>query len=539
MSSPRCRTVLSLIALALPGLALGDPLPAPGTTLPVRLAAARKRKAPAKPVPVAPAATVVATPASDAVPPVDAPTAQNAQNGQSAQSAQNASDLTEPRAAVTRDPSRAPDGPPLVAVFSGGDALVEETLVLDPGPAGIVAFPNAESLDPASFVATLGGRRVETTLLPPVDSLFSLLRTCVGRPVQLLPGGPDAPALPESGTLSVASDPPLVRIDADRTIAVRADRVVCPTAAEARWRMAFDLPARGAKTPLALRYRLGGFGWQARHRLVLAEGGGTARLATDAVIAVPAGTLMPDARLRVVEGDIPRAGGGPVYMAEKADARNAMMAAPAPVAESRSLDLLVFDLPGSRELAGPATLVLPLREPADVPLEDVLVFEVYRSPLAPAPDEPLAPRRHLRVLIDGSAALPGGIVEAGVLRRDGTWLPLGEVATPRIAAGRTADLPLGEVRDVVAVYRRPTLGVVTEGPFQREAGVTIDLENRRGSAARIELRQELGGPFELLGADPQPTERDGSSLTWKLVLERSQVQTIRFRVRMEPRIPRP
>ncbi len=433
-----------------------------------------------------------------------------------------------------------PDGS-FVTLLPGGDALVADDIDLPPGTGGRIAVPLPETLQFETARATLrgAGRALPIEFVPPIGGLGGWLQACVGKTVRLLPagGGSRSGELPREGRLIAAGDPALVEI-ADGITAVAAERLVCATDADGRFRLAVDLPDRTKADVLDLSYRLGGWSWQARHRLDLDAAGGTGRLSAAAVIQVPPGADLTRARLRLAEGDVPRAGGprpAPAYdMAEK----RVMAAAPMQaeeVAESSTYDLVLFDIPGTWDLRGPAQRSLPLRPSAAVQVEDVAVLRFFNTPHAPSLEDPVVPRRHLRFEAGKDVVLPSGVIEVGVRRADGTWAPLGEVATPRVPAGRKADVALGTLPDVVIFYRRPSLDVLPQGRFQREAVIEWEALNRRDGPTRLELRHELGGPYELLEASPAPAKKDGSAIAWDVPLAKGQKVTLRAKLRFDPR----
>ncbi len=428
----------------------------------------------------------------------------------------------------------------LVTVLPGGEGLVAETLDLpagDAGPFELVRPPTTvtESFDAALLPAETA---LSVVFAPPLDGLATLLARCTGQRV-LVQGGTDDPQAVAEGELVAAGgpdQPALVRRADGVVVPVRWDRVMCRAAGDGRWRLGVALPESKTARNVRLRYRVGGFAWQARHRLDVDEAGANARLALQAVVDVPFGARYDGAALRLAEGGMPR--GVPQPRPMMADKRMAAVgAAPEAIVEGEALDFILFDV-GTRDLAGPSRFTVPLRPPQKVAFEDALLLTIGGSPSGMPPDQPLAPVRHLRFVVPGDRPVPGGTFDVGVSKGDGTWVPLGEVATQRLAPGAKADLTLGEVRDLVARYRRPALETLPSGPFLREATVEVTLENRRPRAGLVEMRQEFWGPFEVLEAKPAPDARDGSSLTWRVGIDKGATKTVVYRVRFEPRPPR-
>ncbi|MBP7146739.1 MAG: hypothetical protein KBD01_04280 [Acidobacteria bacterium] len=419
-----------------------------------------------------------------------------------------------------------------VNVLPEQEAAIEELRPL-PGAAGSFELPGDILLDSLHAEWRPGGETIALSGAPPVRDLDGLLRACLGQRVDVLPAGSEGGAPEAESARLVGGDPQraLVRLPDQRLGAIPWWRVACATERSERWLFSAGAPAPGTAREVLLRYRQPGWSWHALHRLELREGLRQATLATEALIDVPAGVDLPQAQLAVTEGSVPRGGTQPVMMAK---ARMAESFAQAPAQETSAMDLVVFDLPGTQRLAGPRTLLLPLRPAASVGIEDLLVTRVPWAPAGGPDDQRVVPQRHVKFLVEGAKPLPAGSVEVGVRTAD-KWLLLGNIPTERVAPGDTADLALGEVRDLVVRWRRVELAPLTATPYRFEAGVEIDIENRRPLPASVELVQPMGGPYELIQADPAPDQRDGASATWKLGLDKNAVRTIRFRARVEPR----
>lgn len=439
-------------------------------------------------------------------------------------------------AAVTAPPA---DGP-LVTVLPNGEALVEETIAVQPR-GGRVDLPRPETLRPESVVATAGEDGTPLTVFfdPPVSGLHELLTRCVGETVRILPAGPQAEAsgLPQAGTLVAPGDPALVRLDTGEVVPVRAERLACRDDGDARTRLGVLVPEKAAG-PLRLRWAATGFGWQVRHRLDLDAEGGSGRLISTTVVALPPGTSFTGARLRLAEGDVPRVAGPQPGRAPRM-MKMEMAAAPAPdedamAAQSTSFDLVLFDVPGRWELTGPGRITLPLRPAAAVKPEDVLRLDLHRWS-GPSPEfEPLFPQRRLRFRVEGTAPLPAGVFDVGTRRADGSWLPLGEAPTARVASGKTAEVRLGEVRDVTIAYRTADLAELRDAKYLREAAFEVQVENHRDRPAIVELEHHLGS-YVLIDSSVPPHAKTGTSLVFRRTLAPGAKETLRWRAKVDPR----
>lgn len=439
------------------------------------------------------------------------------------------------------------DGRAAVTLLPGdGGAWIERTVPQDrrPGTAGELSLP--ATLDPGSLTITPVGETGALTLLmePPVAPYPGHLEACRGGRVTVLTSEDDSMpsrSVPAQFVQGGSGERAVVRLEDGRLMAVRADRVLCADGRDrpgARWWV--RLPDRPAGD-LSLVYRLEGWGWRGSHRLELSDGATEGRLRVEALVTVPAGVEHDAARVRLLAGDLPRVNGGgsPRPMLQKARtdvAYAAAESAAAPVSESRSQDLLIFDLDEPMDLRGPAVSRLPLRDPVDLAIEDVIRVEAPVPHRTGRDDErDLTGRRHLRFDAPRGRPIPTGVVDVGVRRGDGRWLPLGETPIPRTAPGEQADLRLGQVGDLIVTWRLTDQRALAGDAYRQQVEVLVEIENPRPEAAVVELVQPMGGAHELLQARPAPATSGGASVTWRVELASGASETLRLTAKVDPR----
>ncbi len=425
-----------------------------------------------------------------------------------------------------------------VTVYQGGGAWIERDLPLDEAATAssriTLRLPGA--LDPESLQAIArGGTALSSTLEPPYGGLGGMLAACLGQEVKILPAGSGQASLASfsGGTLVYADGGrvALIQASSGATVAVEAERVICHPLRHSRdWSLVTTLP-RTARKALHLRYHVRNWSWRALHVLDLAQGGGNARLYTRAELHLPGDSSLARARIRLVAGDVPepRSPSRSYAGVEKVAMMDSVSSAPPAAVESRSQDLLLFQLDEPLSLTGPRIELLDLRDSQEVSLNDFVVFE------APAPrysgvedDQRLVGRRHLRFVAPQGKALPAGLVSVGLNEEGGGWLSLGRSPLVRTAPGEEAELVLGEVRDLPLRWRRTRYDGAGQKGFRHQATVEIRIENPTNKIARVEIRQPMGGSYELVSAQPKPTTASGSALIWVLPLEAGQKRTLVF-----------
>jgi hypothetical protein len=426
-----------------------------------------------------------------------------------------------------------------------GGAWVERLVPAPTGPPRLSAIGLPPSLDPSSLRVEEedAARGLPLRLEPPLAGYPEHLQRCRGEQVSVLV---DEDGLDPSRTLRArlvqggTSERAVVRLEDGRLLAVSASRVLCDAGDERpgqRWWL--SLPG-AVRDELRLVYRLDGWGWRGSHQLRLGEDASGGVLAVEALVTVPTGVREEAAHLRLVAGDLPSVGGGPprpMLESKRSAVTFAAAEADSPaVEESRGQDLLIFDLAEPVALAGPSVSRLPLRDPEQLEIEDVVRVQAPVPHHAGRDDSRnLTGRRHLRFDAPEGKPIPAGIVGVGQRRADGRWLPLGEATVPRTAPGEQADLTLGEVGDLVVRWRLTAQQALGNAPYRQQVEVRLDVRNPRPKPCLVELVQPMGGAHEVLEATPSPATKGGSSVTWRLELASGASETVRLRARVDPR----
>lgn len=437
------------------------------------------------------------------------------------------------------------EGAAITLLPGDGGAWVERIVSGEDRVAGAGEIGLPPTLDPSSLRVSPAGetRALTVRLEPPVAPYPGHLEACRGGEVTVLTGDETAEpskAVPARLVRGGSGERAVVRLEDGRLMAVRADRVLCADSRErlgALWWLGLpDAPSGD----LSLIYRLDGWGWRGSHRLELADDARSGHLRVEALATIPPGVDHEAAHLRLLAGDLPRVGGGgprPMLQKSRADVSFAAAeSASAPVSESRGQDLLIFDLAEPVDLRGPSVNRLPLREPADLSIDDVIRVEAPVPHRSGRDDErDLTGRRHLRFEAPDGKPIPVGVVDVGVRRDDGRFLPLGEAAVPRTAPGEQADLTLGEVGDLVVRWRLTDQRALGNDPYRQQVEVMVEIENPRPRRAVVELVQPMGGAHELLGAQPAPAAKGGASVTWRVELPPSASETLRLTAKVDPR----
>lgn len=439
--------------------------------------------------------------------------------------------------------------PPRVTVLPAGGAWIERAALLPSSGEHLAraTFPLPATLRPETLLIRLSpeGRPLPLILDAPLIRGPSWLTGCLGQTVRLLAPGQGEGGLPEAGDVELLVTLPggqaLVRLEDGSIASVPAARIVChPSRPVAEWRVTASLPEKagkkGAPSAAWLRYRVDDWSWEAVHRVGFDPRSLRIRLSSQARIIFPGQTRLPECRMTLLAGEVPeiRPPSPPRVskMARTAADYESFGAGPA---EREAADLLVFELPGLVRPVPGGEVQVPLREMRELPVEDVLLAEAPIPHRGGGDERRLEARRQLRFVNDGERPLPRGRAIVGIDEKGRQWSPLGTVWLERTPPGGKARLDLGRVRDLTLEWKRVSAEPLAAGTFRQSVSVEILVGNPRKLPAQVEIRQPMGGPFEVIGSEPEPATSGGTSLTWVLRLAPGASARIAFSARVDPR----
>jgi hypothetical protein len=395
-----------------------------------------------------------------------------------------------------------------IAMYPGGPALVREALRfrLPEGEGRITWGAPPSTLDLSSlsllFPEGTSASVVEQRSLPGGADVGDLLRASVGRPVGLVLAGGDT----LRATLIFGSSGLLLR-KADGTIVSLAPgqvRQLLLPALPAGLRLAPAVTwtvrsARGGPSTATARYLTGGLTWSAEYAITLAPSGRSLELEAWADLRDGAGRSWPDARVRLVAGELNRTG-SPQALADAARAKVMEAAAPSVAqAEARSFsEYHVFELPRAVSLGDGQTVRALLLRASDVPTRKLYLYddgEAYgygsSRPITQTQPGGSSGRTHVQAVLELASGehtpvdrpLPAGRARIYEEDADGSTLLAGEAPVPDLMVGDTVRLPLGRAFDLTAERTRTA--------FRRPDAYNLE------ESYRITLRSAKKGPVEV------------------------------------------
>lgn len=268
---------------------------------------------------------------------------------------------------------------------------------------------------------------------------------------------------------------------------------------------------------LRLRYLVGNVSWKTDYVVdaVGSEAAPELDIAGWASIRNQSGRAFRAQPLMLVAGEVNRTSPQPVPQAEMAQARMMTMAMDAePMANRVSGgDVHIYSLAGPIDLAAHETTQVRVVEQNRIKAERRYIITGHghfaRSPIAGL--QPFQnPDVELRFANTGGEPLP-----AGNARVYGGERLLGESPIPATPAGEDVTLRIGKAFDL-SVRRQQTAFRRLNPPDQGfETAHQFLLRNAKDTATVIEIREQIGGEWELVEAS-HPMNRDGLNAVWHI-----------------------
>jgi hypothetical protein len=289
---------------------------------------------------------------------------------------------------------------------------------------------------------------------------------------------------------------------------------------------------RAGERRLEATYLTGGVTWKADYVLTLGTGGDEGNLLGWVTLDNTSGASYPDATLQLVAGD--------VHLAPERKARPEamMMPARAGAAEMREEAFAEYHL---YTLERPTTI--KDRQKKQVALLEAERVKVVRRYIVESPQWWYVQRigkqkQDVRVeveLANGAdnhlgMALPGGIVRLYQRDRRGTAQFVGEDRIEHTPKDELVKVTMGNAFDVVAERRQTDYKKLADNLF--EDGFEVTLRNHKDSAITVEVREQLGGDWEMV-SNSHPYEKSSAfGITFAVPVPANGEVKLTYRVRV-------
>ena len=296
---------------------------------------------------------------------------------------------------------------------------------------------------------------------------------------------------------------------------------------------------RAGLEPVEVSYLTGGLSWKADYVATLSADDRSLELGGWVTIDNRSGTTYPDAKLKLVAGDIHRA----PQAGREEFARHALEvadAAPSAAAfeERTFFEYHLYDLPRPTTIKNNQTKQIRLLETASVRTQ-----KVFR--LAGAPwyyTQQYGGEQGLKVGVyqefenrerDGlGVPLPAGTVRLYKADADGTLQLVGEDRIDHTPEGEKVVLKIGEAFDVVADRRQTEFEVVASGHVWEEAFEVV-IRNHKKEDIVVQVVEPLPGEWRMLSNSHDFEKLDAFTVRFDVPVKAGGEATLQYRIRIE------
>ena len=292
------------------------------------------------------------------------------------------------------------------------------------------------------------------------------------------------------------------------------------------WRLVND---GSATRDAQLSYLTGGLSWHAEYVAVVDESDKNLSWSGWVSLENTSGTSYPEARLKLVAGDVHRATPPPMpYVRTKLEAMATMGDAAANQFEEQGFfEYHLYSLNRPTTLADKETKQLSLFPTADVQAQKSYTFERTKDP------------RKVRVTIEfknsASAglgmALPKGVVRVYKEDKSGAQEFVGEDRIEHTAKDETVRMAIGNAFDVVGEYRQVDMRRVSDK--EAESSHEIKIRNHKDEAVTVKVVERAYGDWRVTTSSPSFVKKDATTLEFSVTVPPDGERIVTYTIRQK------
>lgn len=301
------------------------------------------------------------------------------------------------------------------------------------------------------------------------------------------------------------------------------------------WTLASD---RRGSEPVEVSYLTQGLSWKADYVATLSGDDRTLDVGGWVTLDNRSGTAYPNAKLKLVAGDIHRAE-QPGQMNAKMALREAAAGADAVGFEERTFfEYHLYDLPRPTTIKNNQTKQIRLLEGNDIRTD-----RVYR--LAGAPwyyTQQYGGEKGLKVGVyqefdnrDGNGLgipLPAGVVRLYKADVDGTLQLVGEDQIDHTPRNERVKLKVGEAFDIIAERRQTEFQVIASGHVYEET-FEVKIRNHKDTNVVVEVVEPLPSEWTMLSNTHDYEKLDAFTVSFEVPVEAGEESVLTYRIRIE------
>ncbi|MBW3660722.1 MAG: DUF4139 domain-containing protein [Gemmatimonadetes bacterium] len=301
------------------------------------------------------------------------------------------------------------------------------------------------------------------------------------------------------------------------------------------WTLASD---RAGDEPVEVSYLTGGLSWKADYVATLAEDDRTMEWGGWVTLNNQSGTTYPNAKLKLVAGDVHRAPREEREFARRALAEAAMAADAATFEERTFFEYHLYDLPRPTTIKHNQTKQIRLMETSRIGTRKRYVLAGSRWYWTQA----YGGEKGLKVGVyqefentreNGlGAALPAGTVRIYKADADGTLQLVGEDAIDHTPKDETVRLQLGKAFDLVAERRQTDFRVISSGHLW-EAAFEVVIRNHKDEDVTVRVIEPLPGDWRVLEKSHAYEKLDAFTVAFDVRVEAGGEATLTYRMQVK------
>ncbi len=438
-----------------------------------------------------------------------------------------------------------------VTVYNSNIALVRDVrqLTLPSGSFPLRFEDVAASINPATVhlrsltdVSRLGviEQNYEYDLLDPQK----LLQKYVGREVTLIrqEAENNSTKWVETKALLLAdNNGPVWKIGNDIVTGMTSDSYRFPDLPEnlySRPTLVWSLENSGPKSQrVEASYLTAGVNWNADYVLTVGRDEKAADLDGWVTLANNSGTAYKNAKLQLVAGEIHRA--MPTARAEELSANLAKAAPAAPqFAQEAFSEYHLYSLARRTSIENNESKQISLLTASGVPVEKYLLVAgeqyYYRNPQGIGNAIPQPVKVYYRFKNEESGGLgmplPAGTVRVYQADSKGGVQFVGEDTISHTPKDEKLNIYIGNAFDVVAERKQVDYRRLANNLYEMEYQIAI--RNHKDGPVTVEVREPVGGDWEVLNSNFKWTKLDSTTIGFQLPVEKNGAATLDYRVRV-------
>ncbi|MGA7854823.1 MAG: DUF4139 domain-containing protein [Candidatus Acidiferrales bacterium] len=303
--------------------------------------------------------------------------------------------------------------------------------------------------------------------------------------------------------------------------------------------LVWTLDNRGANAQkVEASYLTSNMSWSADYVLTVTRDEKSADLDGWVTLANNSGVAYDNAKLQLVAGEIhqvaPAAGGLQVY------AKVQREAAPAPQFQQEAFsEYHLYSLERRTSIQNNESKQISLLNGTGVPVEKYLIVEgqpyYYRNPQGIGNAIPEPVKVYYRFKNDQKSQLgmplPAGTVRVYQADSKGGIQFVGEDSISHTPKDETVKIYIGNAFDVVCERKQTDYKKLASNLYEMEYEIT--LRNHKDSAVNVEVREPVGGDWEVVNSNFKPEKLDATTIGFEVPVEKDGSATLTYRVRVK------